>query len=170
MQISANQWEEAVATLKYLYKKSSKHPLIIELLTRVYISQKDWQPLNELLPKIRKQKILSLTEIEKIEENIFLEQINEAAKSDAPSKSLTKTWEKLPKAWRQDNKLLCLLIDKQTELNNEESTAPLIEQALKKQWEPTLVTRYGTIRSENPKKQLNTAEKWLRDHPNDPVL
>ena len=45
-----------------------------------------------------------------------------------------------------------------------------IRTDLERDWNETLLVLYGCIRSDNPRRQLQSAEKWLKKHPQDAIL
>ncbi|HET7133602.1 MAG TPA: heme biosynthesis protein HemY, partial [Gammaproteobacteria bacterium] len=45
-----------------------------------------------------------------------------------------------------------------------------LKAALKRNWNAALVAAYGEVRGDEPAKQLQTAEGWLKTYPEDAVL
>ncbi|MNJ59956.1 putative protoheme IX biogenesis protein [compost metagenome] len=45
-----------------------------------------------------------------------------------------------------------------------------MRKALRRQYQPALVELYGRLRGADSGQQLQEAEQWLREHPDDPVL
>ncbi|HZZ92657.1 MAG TPA: heme biosynthesis protein HemY, partial [Usitatibacter sp.] len=46
----------------------------------------------------------------------------------------------------------------------------LLEQALEHDWSPTLVALYADAAGDDALRQIERAEKWLREHARDPAL
>jgi HemY protein len=46
----------------------------------------------------------------------------------------------------------------------------VLRTALKRQYNSHLARLYGLVRGNDPARQLQTAESWLKDHPSDPSL
>lgn len=168
LQIQAHQWELALATLKHLQPLVPQHGYILRLLKRVYIELQDWKSLQELLPTLRKQKVLKNDALESLEQQIYFHLLQDAAAGNA--QDMQQLWEELPKYLQNDPSLLIIYIDFLRAQNNESKAEELLRNAIKKNWHAALVYRYGLVKGENPDKQLATAESWLKDHENDPEL
>ena len=72
MQLLDKKYEQCLATLERAKRVSPKHPVVLELLRRVYLEVQDWQGLRELLPELRRIKIGKPEELELLEEKLSL--------------------------------------------------------------------------------------------------
>lgn len=169
LQLNAKQWELALATLRHLHQLSPDHPYVLNLLKSVYLELNDWKNLKELLPELKRNKVLSVTEYEKLEQLIYLELLKSAVTTDNIM-TINETWEATPKSLQQQPTLLLLYVDFLLKHNQDNKAETLLRDALKKEWNSYLVARYGLVKSENPEKQLATAESWLKNHPDDAAL
>ena len=68
LQLGSRHLEQALATLKHLHKKYPRHGYILKMLKEVYIGLHDWSSLQNLLPKLRKQKVIEDDEYFKLEQ------------------------------------------------------------------------------------------------------
>ena len=169
LQIQARQWELALATLKHLQPLAPHNTYILQLLQRVYLELKDWKNLQELLPTLRKQKVLKTEELDLLEQKIYFQLLQETIiVSDA--ENVQAVWESIPKYEQTNATLLVLYVDFLRRQGKENQAEELLRNALKKNWDSNLVNRYGLVKAENPEKQFAMAESWLKNHENDPEL
>lgn len=169
LQFDAKQWELALATLRHLNQIAPHHSYVLKLLKRVYLELQDWQSLQELLPELRKQKVLKPKDLHKLEQQVYLALMNAAVKSGSVE-LINSTWQNIPEIWRKDPMILAAYSDYLIKNKEDDKAEILLRDALKKNWNELLVLRYGLVHSENPMKQLATAENWLKDHSNDAEL
>ncbi len=84
--------------------------------------------------------------------------------------ALKAVWSPLPLALRRRPRLIrarALLLDR---LGRGEEALKSVAAALKRDWDRELVSAYGEIRSSDSLKQLQRAETWLKQRPEDPAL
>lgn len=169
LQFNAKQWELALATLRHLNHVAPHHKYILELLKRVYLELQDWQSLQALLPELRKHKVLKSSDLDKLEHQVYLSLLNFAVITKNPE-IVNKMWYSIPDEWNKDPAILGIYSDFLLKNNQDEKAEVLLRDALKRNWHPLLLRRYGLAKAENPSKQLATAESWLKNHGNDAEL
>lgn len=163
------QHEQALATLTELRAQQPKHNYILRLLVQTYRALNDWASLAELLPDLRRYKVLESGAIDALE----LQTHRELLMMSLPSGSLevlNRAWQAVPKALRRHPKLIaiyCGHLIKQNEMNDAES---LLREAIAREPDEELLELYGRAHSSNIGKQLETAESWLLSQPEDPHL
>ena len=161
LQLAHQQNEQALATLSHLHSISPKHDYVSMLLARVYFELEDWQPLVDLLPDIRKKKLIPEKRLKKIEVQAYQGMLN--AISDAPE--LEKAWYKIPRSNQTDPALLLYYIGLINRLGAKiDSAEPLIVKSLERQWDDRVITVYGEFSGKDANAQLKQAEKWLTDY------
>ena len=163
LQINSNQWEQALATLKHLHQKNPDHAYTLRLLKIVYQHLEDWSHLQALLPRLRKHKAFSAAELTSLEKKIYLALLVEASKKNRDI--LLQAWKTVPRYLQQDHDLIVLYTSYLIDHHEDNEATQLIEHALKKQWDSTLVKNFGLAKSETPGKQLTTAETWFKKYP-----
>lgn len=70
----------------------------------------------------------------------------------------------------QDPDLIAELCRLQISHGSGAAAEELLRKQLARQWRTEWVTLYGHAQGQDAVKQLQTAEKWLKDHPEDPAL
>ncbi|MTI15306.1 heme biosynthesis HemY N-terminal domain-containing protein [Sansalvadorimonas verongulae] len=176
VQSSQGQFEQALATLKSLHKKSPRHPYLLKLLKQTYERLGDWHALAELLPQLRKHKVLDNGALEELEKNIYRELFDQARnkgrnlKGSECTRPADDIWQSLTKAQRRNTDLLyryalCLF-----QLGAQEQAEAFIRRQLPALYSVSLIHIYGRIVCTDPSRQLLAAEKLLAERPNDPEL
>lgn len=59
----AEQYDEALVTLKPLYKNAPKNALLLKALKELYFKHHDWESLKLILPQLKKQGLISKEEL-----------------------------------------------------------------------------------------------------------
>ncbi|HXH02097.1 MAG TPA: heme biosynthesis HemY N-terminal domain-containing protein [Candidatus Competibacteraceae bacterium] len=169
LQLEAGQADAARTTLEQLRSTHPRHPRLLALLARSYKALADWQHLNELIPMLRKQQALPGTTLDELQRETQLGLLARAAQSGLLT-TLQAQWKQVPKALRNDPQLLIAYAGHLRDLHAADEAAALLHDALRREWNATLVVGYGELGRGNTMGQLNTAESWLKQHPDDPYL
>ncbi|WP_281646409.1 heme biosynthesis HemY N-terminal domain-containing protein [Parendozoicomonas sp. Alg238-R29] len=175
-QISQKQYEQALATLKSLHKKSPKHPYLLKLLKQTYVHLGDWHALAKLLPTLHKHKVFSIKVLEELEQNIYRELFDQARNKgrNLPESEKTKpadeVWQSLTKAQRRNTDLVYRYARCLFQLNAQEQAEAFIRRQLPSLYSTLLIRVYGRIECTDSSRQLLAAEKLLAERPNDAEL
>jgi HemY protein len=162
LQLAHQQLEQSLATLTHLRGIAPQHNHVLRLLARVYFELEDWQSLVELLPEIRKKKLLKNSILEDMEGKSYRGFLATAKSNQA---ALEKAWARIPKAAQTDAELILFYIKLSNRASsNSSSVEQLIIKSLDQKWDNRLVEAYGLFKSINPNEQLKRTEKWLDDY------
>jgi HemY protein len=168
LQMSAKQWELALATLTRLHQISPHHRFVLQLLSQVYLQLKDWQNLQALLPKLRKSKALSAKVIDDLEQKAYFALLTSALATN-DSQFLDKFWSDIPSRLQAIPEIVSRYVDYLTKTKQPLEAEALLRQVLKKNWNSDLVLRYGSVNADTAK-QIDAAEHWLQEHGSEPAL
>lgn len=171
LQFEQGQLEQALATLDHLRTAAPKHGFVLKLLEKVYVRLADWNALIKLLPSLRKAKLITEDQLQKFEENTYLEILNNAAHKNVNLLGIQQIWQSMPKKLQKNPNLIVSyvkLLLPYPEMANE--LEELINKVLKKTWNKELVRLYGLLVTQDPKKQLAYAEGWQKQYGNQAVL
>jgi len=166
LQLRHGQLEQALATLMHLRSIAPKHPYVLKLLVRLYGELQDWKSLYDLLPVLRKQKLLVDEEWLRLEQKVFGHMIQQANTLQA----VQGCWSNVPKKLRQDDELVKAYAEKLIAFSAHDEAIELLRKQLTKIWNSELVEMYADADGEDSSKQLNWAEVWQAEHSDDPVL
>ncbi|MEJ2406478.1 MAG: heme biosynthesis HemY N-terminal domain-containing protein, partial [Candidatus Thiodiazotropha sp.] len=167
LQLAHQQYEQALATLTHVRSLSPKHNYVLKLLKRLYQNLGEWKRLEEILPDLRRRKVISDKEYQVLEGQVVRERLQQEADS---VDSLVRYWQTIPKELRQDVDLLIDYCRMMLAVDAGPRVEPLIASSLAKQWHSELVLIYGRIELNDPTHQLTVAEGWLKQHPEDAGL
>lgn len=169
LQIDQKQFESATATLKHLQIQAPKHRYVLKLLERVYVHTGEWEELLELLPTLRKAKLLDVDQMHHFEMKIYLELLNNVDARNVSQVNLI--WNNLPKSFKHEPQLAAVYVRKLfAEPAAADDLDALIRLIIKNNWDETLVTLYGVLHTAKPTKQLSVAEGWIKQYSDQATL
>jgi len=161
LQLAHQQTEQALATLMHLHGIAPRHDYVTMLLARAYYELKDWQALVEILPDVRRKKLIKEAKLVEMEVAGYCGILELATSSQS---SFDNAWGKIPKALQADARMIHLYIDLMAEQGWQSSKAEqLVLKSLDKQWNDGLIEVYGRFQAKDANAQLARVEKWLDD-------
>jgi len=169
LQFAHGQNEQALATLVHLHSLSPKHPHIMVLLSKLYQQLKSWKDLRKLLPQLHKNKVYPEKIFRKMEKETYVELIQHTNWNNNIDK-LQQLWQEIPRELQKDTDLIEIYCNKLIQLDKNDEAELILRNALRKEWQPTLIKQYGLVKSSQLEKQLTFAESLSRDHDNHPLL
>lgn len=169
LQLADQQLEQALATLRHLRNIAPKHTYVLRLLRRLYEQLGDWEHLKELLPELRKRKVEDADELHQLEIRTHRALLDQAFLSNDAAR-LQQAWNAVPKGLRSEAQVLADYAGHLQERGADDQAEPLLHDALKQRWDPTLIEIYGQLDISEPGRKLAALEKYLPQHADDPVL
>ena len=167
LQLEHGQFNEACQLLEKLYQQEPRHPYILKLLQSAYLHLEQWDKLLELLPVLRKRKILEEDKLNELEclvyENLF--KVNN--KTD---EKLKKLWRELPKKLRTNSRIVDVYAKRLHKKGLDSDAEAIISDAVKETFSIRLIRLYGNLHQANSKKRLQKAESWLKQYGESAVL
>jgi HemY protein len=130
-QIQEGQYHEALENLSALREQHPNNPIVLNLLKSTYVQLQNWQGLLSLLPKLTKVKQVSLQEQLDLEEQAQCGVLTDIA-ADKGSDGLLEHWNRLPRKWKKDAKLLQCLVNLLIQRHADEEAYRLIRSTVKK--------------------------------------
>jgi HemY protein len=167
LQLAHQQYEQALATLMHVRSLSPKHSYVMTLLKKLYENLGEWQKLEEMLPELRRRRVINEHELQTLELRVYRERLKQES---SELTRLVNYWQLIPKVVRQQQSILLDYCRFMLALDAGPRVEPLIALSLQGEWCSDLVLMYGQITLADPSQQLATAEGWLKQHPEDPVL
>lgn len=171
LQLRSGHLEQSLATLMRVRRNAGKHPYVLYLLKAVYEGLNDWNEVLELLPQLKKYKVLKPEELASLELSASKNSLDEAAKINGDRLAeLRKLWQSFSKVVRKDSDCVACYTGYIIQLGGDTEAEKLIRDQLKKDWNKQLVSLYGSVAGEDVGKQLIHAENWLKERNNDANL
>jgi len=168
IRLAAHDYKQAASILARARRNAGKHPQVLKLLQEAYCGQGDWLSLLELLPELRKHRILPADVLDKLEHECQIRLLSEPQTAEGEVEVgldyVQKRWQALPANLKKDPELLQLYLQRLIELEAFDEAEKLTARALKHEWSDQLALLFGLIRGANPTRQLAHAEAWLAQH------
>ena len=165
-QIDRGQKELALATLRRIDENSRDHAQALALLGRLYYELEDWDALQALLPRLRKNKQLKPGLLDRWTIRIHKEKLDGAR--DATETD--EIWKTVARPLKNDATLLEAYYTSLLRSGEHDRVEKELTSALKTQWRGKLVRLFGLVESSDTTRQLKRAEGWLKNHGDDPDL
>lgn len=172
IRLRAGQYRQAIDTLQEARRSPGRYPQALALLQQAYTGLGDWAGLAELLPLLKKYRVLAADELQRLERDVYgrvLQQAGDVSRG-ATLDTLCDAWHKMPEAVRADAAMIRRYAALLVPLGGHAFAEKTVLRALKRGWDPELVGIFGYIQSDNAGRQLTRAESWLTDHPQDAQL
>ncbi len=161
LQLAHQQTEQALATLTHLRSIAPKHDYVLMLLARAYLELEDWRALVEILPDLRRKKLMKPTRLAEMELAGYRGSLALAATSQ---QSFEQAWSKLPKSLQTDATMIRSYLDQMAKHRWYSASAEqLVVRSLEARWDDALIEVYGRFEAKDAGAQLERAEKWLDD-------
>ncbi len=169
LQLSQDQTEQALATLKHLQHKQPDQIQVKQLLLNTYTGLNDWQSVLKLIPAIEKTSLYSREQIQAKQLEAYAGLLKDAGKLKDKEK-LNSIWVNIPRKLQQHFYLLEVYVEERLKFDDTADCELLLRSVLKRHWDNMLVRLYGLVVGNDTNKQLAIAENWLQDHARDAVL
>ncbi|AZC53951.1 heme biosynthesis protein HemY [Pseudomonas chlororaphis] len=174
LQTDRGDTEGALSTLQAMHERHPHSVQVLRQLQRLQQQRGDWSAVIRLLPELRKDKVLPVNELAELERRAWGENLTLAAHREEDGavglQSLNRAWQQLTAAQRQEPQLVLAYAEQLRQLGAEAEAEEVLRVALKRKYDSHLARLYGLLRGSDPVRQLQFAEQWLKDHPNDPSL
>jgi HemY protein len=169
LQLSNQQFEEALESLMHLNKIAPSHATVLKMMHQAYAQAEDWEGVRRMIPALHHNKVMMEAEIMLLETETFsalLKQKSEMRSAEA----LRELWQNIPGHVRALSGIQQLYCAAMIEAGAGAEIEALVRQALSKDWSETLLVLYGCIQLPQANHQLEIAESWLAGRPQDAVL
>jgi len=165
MHIARNNFQQAIPTLTQLRKRRRKHPQVLKMLAQCYRELGQWPALREILPAMRKAKIINHNDAHDIQ----LLAATSELQASADSEQLQKTWESFARALRSETEVVASYAERTLSFGLPRLAETALITSLDKQLDERLLNGYFQCQLDNTgssiDKALAQAEKWRRKQP-----
>lgn len=160
-QLDAGDSSAAMATLKALPDHDS--PRLLELEARLARQRRDWQTLNDLIPRLRRADVLDAAQAAQQEIEIACARLADSQIPDL-------LWPQLGRRQRRDAAVQLAYALAVRRADRHDAAQELLAELLRDTWRPDAVEAFGRYAGDDPKHPLELAERWLAAHPDDSAL
>ena len=162
--------EQSLAILLALDKEVPGSPYVLSLIKNIYQRLRDWEKLEEILPQLKKYKVVNPTEIVQLQEKIAGENLLRVSLESGGAAALNRQWKSINKTARKGEQITLIYLDKLLEFSRHEEALSVAVEFLKKQWDDSVVLKTGYIDTPEPGRLLVILESWLKERPNNSTL
>ncbi len=158
------RFDEALTSLQGV---EHKHPAVMRLELRLQQRLGNWDRVLELASSLGKRGVFDALRVEQVSRNAHIENLRRRTLDAA---SLNEYWQKLAAEERTDTKIAAVAAQVYIALGGCRQAHGIIEDSLAVAWDSGLVALYGECLGADVLRQIELAEKWLPDHPDDATL
>ncbi len=161
------QWQECRAALDALLADAPRHPSA--LMLKLECSQRlgDWQGALDAATQLGKLKSADAAAVDTAIVEAWRQRFAAAHHDAAAARA---AWNAMPRKLRRLPALTLGYAEALNAAGDGDGAEATLKAALKSRYDANLVECYGRVRGTQPAEQLATAERWLAEHRNDPVL
>jgi HemY protein len=174
LQTDRGDTDGALQTLQVMHERHPRNVQVLRQLQRLHQQRGEWPAVIRLLPELRKDKVLPIGELAELErrawnENLALASVQPGSGEEGLA-ALHRAWEQLSTPQRQEPSLVLAYAEQLRQLGAQVEAEEVLRQALKRQYDSHLARLYGLVRGSDANRQLQAAEGWLKQHPDDSSL
>jgi HemY protein len=169
LNLSGNQFEQALETLTRLHSIDPAHASVLKLLHQTYQHVGDWQGIRKLIPSLHTHKILMETEVKLLETEAFSQLLKQSAEK-GNTEETQLLWSEIPVYIKNMAGISAIYFAAMIKAGAGAGIEQELADTLSVVWDETLLALFGSIQSNNVAKQLETAEKWSYIHQENAVL
>jgi HemY protein len=168
-------YQQTRALLLALRQAYPRHKQVANLLQQTYVGLEDWQGLQELMPVLRKLKVLASASLNDLEHKAALNRLKALATQLAgqglPScvGQFDKAWDHVPSNIRQAQDITRFYVAQMMSFGAPQKAEVALRNALDAVWNDVMVVEYGLLEG-CADQQLHTAQGWLKKHDNSAAL
>lgn len=153
--------------LSVLSRLPEKHSAALKLELRAQQFARNWDQVLALLPQLERRQVFESAVLAKLRGHCHREIVQRKA---GDLFALREYWNRIAPADRLDSATANEGAKAFLASSAKEEASLILEKALEQQWEPALLDTYAKCTGEDPRRQLEHAESWLKDHPKDGTL
>lgn len=167
LQLANQQWEQALATLRHLHDLAPHHPYVLKLLYQLYREVNDWQQLINLLPALKKYRVITPAGYETIQQEAYLQLLLALIKQNQ-KQAVDDLYHALPKRLKDNPDLVHAYAQFLMQCNEDGNAEMLLRSQLRKNYNESLINLYGHINKQHA--QLAFIESLLKNEPHSAAL
>ena len=165
--VSQGRHEEALAVLKDLSARDSRNLRLLRLQLEAEQALRNWDEVLTTVASLLKLGGIGPAEAVAVRRAAHLGNLNRKAQD---ATALATYWKQLPAEMRVEPAVAATAARYHLALSGNAEAQAIIEQALEREWNPSLVALYGESAGGDALPQIERAEKWLRQNARDPAL
>ena len=166
----SGQWQQCLEMLETLEGDSARHPQVLSMLLDCHQELGNWDAVVELAPAVAKSKARDSADLDQALQRAWCGRLQAGSASADAMYHLRETWGAVPRKLKRAPAVAACYAECLHAAGNPDEAVRILKRAIDTDPDDRLVALYGEIASGHPGEQLATAEKWLQQMPNDPIL
>ncbi|MFI4914758.1 MAG: heme biosynthesis HemY N-terminal domain-containing protein, partial [Steroidobacterales bacterium] len=158
------RFQDALLALKTL---PEKHTAALRLELKAQQQAKNWEQTLPLIDQLERRGVFDATQAGQVRRYAHAENLKRKA---LDRRALDECWQKIPAQQKHDAKVAAAAAQCFVALGSCAQANQIIEQALEVEWDSELVGLYAECVGTEAIRQIERAEKWLKNNPRDAVL
>ena len=158
---------EALEALKEVRRVSPKSVAALRLALKAYTLAKNWDEVLDHVSRLEKVNGVDPVHALEVRRTAYLGLLNRRAQDPDGLKNL---WREIPVELRKQRAVALTAAKYFMAQGGIREAIEIIETSLGENWDTALVGLYGECLASNAMPQIEKAEGWLQQHPEDPML
>ncbi len=164
MLLDQHRFQDALIALQAL---PEKHTAALRLELKAQQQAKNWEQALPLIDQLERRGVFDATQAGQLRRYAHAENLKRKA---LDRHALEDCWQKIPAQLKRDAKIAAAAAQCFMALGGCAQANQIIEQALEAEWDSELAGFYGECPGPEVIRQIERAEKWLKNNPRDAVL
>jgi HemY protein len=165
--LDQRNFQQALQSLKELQATTRKNLAALRLELKAQTQAKNWDQVLTLVAQLERRDAIDPVQatqqkISAYQENLKRKQLDLA--------SLREYWQKIPSNDKTISKIALAAAQGFLAFRECQMAMEIITESLESQWDSEVVRLYGECLGKNVLKQIERAENWLKQHPQDAAL
>ncbi|MDD5330984.1 MAG: heme biosynthesis HemY N-terminal domain-containing protein [Sulfuricella sp.] len=165
--LDQRQFQPALQALKELHSLTRKNVAALKLELKAQTQAKNWDQALTLITQLEKRD--AIDPVQAAQQKILAHQENLRRKQQDPAE-FRAYWQKISDADKTDAKIARAAAQGFLALRECEAAMEIITASLASHWDSEVVGLYGECLGKEVLKQIERAENWLKQHPEDAAL
>jgi HemY protein len=165
--LDERRFTEALELLREAHRAAPKQVRAHQLLLKAQVATGSWKAVLDTVDLLEHLSGIDAIQAERVRRNAWQQLLRHNAHH---GEDLLALWRSIPSTVRSDNVLAHTAAGYLIDLGLHKEAQAIIERNLEKEWDSSLVALYGECVGESTLSQIERAERWLRDHPENAVL
>ena len=165
--VSQERYEEALGVLNDLSARDARNLRLLRLKLQAEQALRNWDDVLVTSGSLAKLGGIGPAEAAAIRRAAHLGNL---ARKSQDAAALAAYWKQVPAEMRVDPTVAATAARYHLALGSVAEAQSIVEQALEREWNSSLVALYGEAGGADALPQIERAEKWLRTHARDPAL
>ena len=165
--LDAKDATSALVAINRAKEIAPKHTALLRLELKARQMTGQWDEAERLLDALGRSNALEEGVAKQNRRVTYAENLKRRAEDD---RGLLEYWKKIPAEFKADVWVARAAVRAFMQRGGHDTALDVLESALNRDWNEELVALYGELRSSNPTRQIEQAEKWLSTRPRDAQL